>query len=65
MEIENPSGLPLRDNLHRVRRLPAGSSDGQSVATLDRDFVLPNRREFLERMGYEQIPEAFAGLIPE
>lgn len=43
----------------------AVSPDGQSVATLDRDFVLPNRREFLERMGYEQIPEAFAGLIPE
>jgi hypothetical protein len=43
----------------------AASSDGLSVATLDRDFVLPNRREFLERMGYEQVPEVFAGLIPE
>ncbi len=43
----------------------AASSDRQPVATLDRDFVLPNRRELLERMGYEQIPEAFAGLISE
>jgi len=43
----------------------ATSSDGSSVATLDRDFVLPNRREFLEKMGYEQVPEVFAGLIPE
>jgi len=43
----------------------ASSSNGPSVATLDRDFVLPNRREFLERMGYEQVPEVFAGLIPK
>jgi len=43
----------------------ATSSDGSSVATLDRDFVLPNRGEFLEKMGYEQVPEVFAGLIPE
>jgi hypothetical protein len=43
----------------------AFTSDGQPVATLDRDFVLPNRREFLDKMGYEEVPEAFAGLIPE
>lgn len=40
-------------------------SDGPSVAALDRDFILPNRREFLEKMGYEEIPKAFAGLISE
>jgi hypothetical protein len=39
--------------------------DGPPVAALDRDFVLPNRREFLEKMGYSEIPEVFAGLIPE
>jgi hypothetical protein len=39
--------------------------DKQSVATLNRDFVLPNRREFLDKMGYEEIPKVFAGLIPE
>ncbi|HYS73644.1 MAG TPA: hypothetical protein VEO96_06660 [Thermoplasmata archaeon] len=43
----------------------AYSPDGQPLATLDRDFVLPNRREFIDKMGYEEIPEAFAGLIPE
>lgn len=43
----------------------AVASDGPSVATLDRDFVLPNTREFLERMGYEQVPAVFEGLIPE
>ena len=43
----------------------AFSSDGQRLATLDRDFILPNRREFLIKMGYEEIPEAFPGLIPE
>lgn len=41
------------------------TSEGVSVAALDRDFILPNRREFLDRMGYEEIPEVFAGLIPE
>jgi hypothetical protein len=45
--------------------LEASTSDGQVVANLDRDFVLPNRREFLEKMGYEEIPAAFAGLIPD
>ncbi len=45
--------------------LEAVTSDGLSVAALDRDFVLPNRREFLDKMGYEEIPEAFTGLIPE
>ena len=35
------------------------------VSSLDRDFILPNRREFLERMGYAEIPDVFAGLIPE
>jgi len=41
------------------------TSDGEPLASLDRDFVLPNRREFLDKMGYEEIPEVFAGLIPE
>ncbi len=45
--------------------LEASTSDGQPVATLDRDFVLPNRREFLEKMGYAEIPAAFAGLVPD
>ena len=45
--------------------IEAFTPDGQSIAALDRDFVLPNRREFLDKMGYEEIPEAFAGLIPE
>ena len=39
--------------------------DGPPIASLDRDFVLPNRREFLEKMGYAEIPEVFADLIPE
>ncbi|HYT17370.1 MAG TPA: hypothetical protein VEO18_03875 [Thermoplasmata archaeon] len=38
---------------------------GHPVVNLDRDFVLPNLREFLEKMGYQQIPAAFVGLIPE
>ena len=45
--------------------LEASTSDGQAVATLDRDFVLPNRREFLEKMGYAEIPAAFVGLVPD
>jgi len=45
--------------------IEALTSDGLSVATLDRDFVLPNRREFLDKMGYVEIPEVFVGLIPE
>jgi len=45
--------------------LEGSTSEGQPVATLDRDFVLPNRREFLEKMEYAEIPEAFADLIPE
>lgn len=43
----------------------ANTSDGRSIAVLDRDFILPNRREFLDKMGYDEIPEVFAGLIPE
>ena len=45
--------------------LEAFPSDGQSIATLERDFVLPNRQELLDRMGYEGIPALFAGLVPE
>jgi len=45
--------------------LEAFTAHGQSVATLDRDFVLPNRQEFLDKMGYEEVPAAFAGLVPE
>ena len=60
------AGRPMHKELKSLAVVvEAASSDGQSVAILDRDFVLPNRREFLERMGYEQIPEAFAGLVPE
>ena len=45
--------------------LEAFTSDGQSVATLERDFVLPNRQELLDRMGYEENPAVLAGLVPE
>ncbi|HYU07530.1 MAG TPA: hypothetical protein VEM77_10180 [Thermoplasmata archaeon] len=55
------TGLPNR----LAVAVEAFTSDGQPLATLDRDFVLPNRREFLDKMGYEEIPEVFAGLIPE
>jgi len=55
------TGLPNR----LAVAVDAFTSDGQPLATLDRDFVLPNRREFLDKMGYEEIPEVFAGLIPE
>ena len=37
--------------------LEAFPSDGQSVATLERDFVLPNRQEFLYRMGMRKSPQ--------
>ncbi len=43
----------------------AWDSTGELVASLNRDFVLPSRHDFLERMGYEEIPEVFAGLIPD
>ena len=60
------AGRVMDQGLNRLTvAVKAVAFDGLSIATLDRDFVLPNRREFLERMGYEQIPEAFAGLIPE
>jgi hypothetical protein len=68
-----PTGTRLRI-VGRVRQkdlnslrvaIEAVSPEGSPVATLDRDFVLPNRREFLEKMGYEQVPEVFADLIPE
>ena len=55
--LKGPNGLTVA--------VEAVSSDGPSVSTLDQDFVLPNRREFLERMWYEQVPAAFVGLIPE
>ena len=45
--------------------LEAFTAHGQCVATLDRDFVLPNRQEFVDKMGYEEVPAAFAGLVPE
>ena len=68
-----PTGTRLRIAGSAMRKdrdiltvaVEAVSSDGPPVATPDRDFVLPDRREFLERMGYEQVPEVFAGLIPE
>jgi hypothetical protein len=68
-----PTGMLLRiagraksTGLNRLSvAIQAFTSDGQPVAALDRDFVLPNRREFLEKMGYEEIPQVFAGLIPE
>jgi hypothetical protein len=68
-----PTGMLLRiagraksAGLNRLSvAIQAFTSDGQPVAALDRDFVLPNRREFLEKMGYEEIPQVFAGLIPE
>ena len=60
------AGRVMDQGLNRLTvAVKAVAFDGPSIATLDRDFVLPNRREFLERMGYEQILEAFAGLIPE
>ncbi len=59
------AGRAMHKDLKSLTVAVEASSDGQSVATLDRDFVLLNRREFLERMGYEQVPEAFAGLILE
>ncbi len=60
------AGRVMQKDLNSLRvAIEAISSEASSVATLDRDFVLPNRREFLERMGYEQVPEVFAGLIPE
>jgi len=43
----------------------AFTAEGPPVANLDRDFILPNRREFLEKMGYAEIPAAFAGLVPD
>jgi len=59
------AGHAMHKDLNSLTVAVEASSDGQSVATFDRDFVLPNRREFLERIGYEQVPEAFAGLILE
>jgi hypothetical protein len=60
------AGRAKRTDLDSVTvAVEAFTSDGQPIATLDRDFVLPDRREFLDAMGYEEIPEVFAGLIPE
>ena len=68
-----PTGTRLRiagqaknPGLNRLTiAVEAFTAEGHPVANLDRDFVLPNRREFLEKMGYEEIPAAFADLVPE
>ena len=68
-----PTGTRLRITGHSKSTGPKSLTvdveafplDGPPIASLDRDFVLPNRREFLEKMGYAEIPEVFADLIPE
>lgn len=54
---------PIRD---RRRRVLVESRDARRriVATIDRSFLMPTRREFLLRMGYDRLPEVLEDLVP-
>ncbi len=46
-------------------RIEATDAKGAVVATLDRDYELPDQATFLKQMGYEAVPVALEGTLPE
>jgi hypothetical protein len=63
--------VPTGSALRLVARMPADELrvevearlGAEVVATLERSYVLPTRAEFLERMGYDEVPDVFRGLL--
>lgn len=46
-------------------RIEATDAQGGLVAVLERDYDLPNRASFLERMGYKTVPLGLEDVMPE
>lgn len=46
-------------------RVEATDAQGSIVATLERDYDLPDRATFLKRMGYDAVPVGLEDALPE
>ncbi|HUR67635.1 MAG TPA: hotdog fold domain-containing protein [Candidatus Thermoplasmatota archaeon] len=53
------------DAQSRAVSVEAAEAKGAPVARLRREFALPGRAEFMQRMGYATLPRALEGLLPE
>lgn len=53
------------DAAAKSARIEAHDEKGALVAKLEREYALPTRAEFRERMGADSLPPEFEGLIPE
>lgn len=46
-------------------RVDATDAEGRLVASLERDFDLPDRATFLARLGYDAVPPGYEDALPE
>lgn len=65
-EVITLAGRIAPADREKVRvRIEAKDAQGSIVASLERDYDLPDRATFLARIGYEAMPPAFESDFPE